>query len=240
MRTRGEIKTKIQPLVYGVGTSTYFTPTRIESAIDDAYLTVASMKPWGEIRKGFVTNTIASQEYYDYPNNCQSESIFKISVDGDSKYEKLNFEDYLRDVENNYIPDRKYWSEFGRQIFIHPIPTTTGSANLIFWGTIQAASLTGDGDVTMFTDWCDPLNEAIMQFALADLLQGLDTITSKNSSTLSQLALAKGEAIVNREYKKIADRLQRKLKDRPQFAVPDFFGSSSDNIGNFSINNIDE
>ena len=235
MRTKGEIKAKIQPLVYGVGTSTYFTPTRIDSAIDDAYVMVASARPWGEIKKGFVTATVPNQEYYDYPNNCQSESIFRVSVDGDAKYKKMDFEDYLKTTEEFPDAPEKIFSEFGRQIFIHPVPTTTTPANLVFWGVIQAASLTSDSDVTMFTDWCDALNEAIMQYAYGDLIQGFDNVASKTSTTLSQLAIAKGDRIISQEYKKIAQRLQRKLKDSPQFNVPDYFNSTSSSIGQFRI-----
>jgi hypothetical protein len=230
MRTRLDIKTKLQPMLMAVGTSTYFTPTRVNSAIDDAYLMVASLKQWADIKKGFVTNTLAGEDYYDYPPNCQTESIFKISVDSDSKYEKMDFEDFMRTVENTTAvdPNLKLFSEYGRQIFIYPTPTTTGVANLILWGIIQAAPLTSDTSTTMFTDWADVLNEAILQYAYSDLIQNLDPDKSMK-------ALARGELIVNREYKKIADRLQRKHKDMPQFIVPDFFRSSnSDNdIGNF-------
>lgn len=229
MRTRGEIKTKLQPLVYGVGTSTYFTTERIESAIDDAYLAVGSARQWGDTKKGFVTSTIANQDYYDYPDNCQTESVFKISVDGESSYSKIDFEDYLKEREDNPSTTRKLFSEYARQIFISPTPTTNGSANLVLWGVIQPAPLTQDSDVTIFTDWADYLNEAILQYAYADLIQNVDSTKSAN-------ALIKGDKIITLEYKKISDRLQRKSMDRPQFEVPDYFGSPSAGIGQFRIN----
>ena len=227
MRTRLDIKTKLQPKLMAVGTSTYFTPTRIEDQIDDSYLTVAAARQWPDIKKGFVTHTEAGEDYYDYPDNCQTESVFKISVDGDSSYEKWDFEDFMKFVEDNPTSTDKIFSEYGRQIFIFPTPTTTGSANLILWGVIQAALLTDDGDVTMFTDWADVLNEAIEQDAYGNLIQNIDPNKSLNAITNS-------ERIITKEWKKIADRLQRKLKDNPQFEVPDFFGSSSGNIGGFS------
>lgn len=228
MRTRLDIKTKLQPMLMAIGTSSYFTPTRIDSAINDAYLQVASTKQWGDIKKGFVTGTISGQDYYDYPDNCQTESIFKISVDGESDYVKTDFEDYLKESEDNPSSSIKRFSEYGRQIFIYPTPTTTGSTNLILWGVIQPASLTNDGDVTMFTDYADVLNEAILQYAYSDLVQNLDQNKSIN-------ALAIGDKIISQEYKKIADRLQRKVKNLPQFNVPDYFsGSGSGEIGTFS------
>jgi len=228
MRTLLDIKNKLQPKLYAVGTSSYFTPTRIEDQINDSYLTVAAARQWPDIKKGFVTHTEAGEDYYDYPSNCQSESIFKISVDSDSKYDKWDFEDFMKFVEDNPTSTKKIFSEYGRQIFIFPTPTTTGSANLILWGVIQAAPLEDDGDVTMFTDWADVLNEAIEQDAYGNLIQNIDPNKSLNAITNS-------ERIIIKEWKKIADRLQRKLKDNPQFEVPDFFnGSSSGTPGTFS------
>lgn len=227
MRTLNEMLVKLQPMLLAVGTSTYFTPTRVQAALTDAYIAVSSARQWPDIKKGFVTNTIANEDYYDIPDNCQSESVFKISVDGDSDYKKWDFEDFLRDVEANPNSSIKKFAEYGRQIFIFPTPTTTGSANLILWGVIQAAALTDLGDVTQFTDWADNLNMAVVQLAYGDLIQNID-------DNKSLAAIAKGDKIITQEYKKIADRLQRKLKNEPQFEVPDFFGSSSGNIGGFS------
>ena len=239
MRTRLEIKTRLQSMLLAVGTSTYYTPTRIENAIDDAYLAVASSKPWGDIQKGFVEHTQANQNYYDYPHNCQSKSIFKISVDGVSLYSRWNFEDFLREAEVNPTSIVKRFSEYGRQIFIYPTPTTTGVANLIFWGIIQANSLTSDADITMFTDWADILNEAVMQFAYADMVQSADRApTTTKSVTLSDLAIQKGQRIINQEWGKIAARQQRELKNRPHFYVPDYFKTTTQttdkNIGGFN------
>lgn len=227
MRTRLNIKDKLKPKLYAVGTSTYFTDTRIEDQIDDSYVTVAGARQWPDIKKGFVTHTEAGEDYYDYPDNCQSESVFKISVDGESDYEKWDFEDFMKEVEDNPNSTVKKFAEYGRQIFIFPTPTTTGSANLILWGVIQAAAMTDDGDVTMFTDWDDTLNEAVEQDAYGNLIQNKDP-------NKSLAAIANSEKIITRAWKKISDRLQRKLKNEPQFDVPDFFGTSSGDIGGFS------
>lgn len=228
MRTRLDIKTKLKSKLFAVGTSTYFTDTRIEKQIDDSYVTVAAARQWPDIKKGFVTATEANIDNYDYPNNCQSESIFKISVDGVSTYEKTDFEDFMMEIELNPTVDKKMFAEYGRQIFIYPTPLTDGTANLIFWGVIQAAAMTNDGDVTMFTDWSDVLNEAIEEDAYGNLIQNID-------SQKSLAAITNSEKIITREWKKIADRLQRKLTNRPQFIVPDFFSNTtmSSDVGKF-------
>jgi hypothetical protein len=231
MRTRLEIQTKLTPLLFATTTSTYFTPTRIITAISDAYLWAGNAKPWPDIKKGFVTSTVSGQDYYDYPCNCQSESLFKVMVDGVATYEKKDFEDYLKWKEDNPNSTDKYWSEYARQFFITPTPSTNGASNLIVWGVIQVVSLTADGDETIFTDWSDVTNEAILQKAYSDLMENVDSAKSAN-------ALVKAQGIIDQSYLKIARRLQRKQRmDKPQFIVPDFYQNSiSDSkTGNFSI-----
>jgi len=234
MRTRFDIENKLKPMLFAVGTSTYFTPTRIQEAINDSYMAVSSARQWPDIKKGFVTATLANQEYYDYPENCQTESIFKIMVDGDAKYEKMDFEDYLAFQEDFPLSDRKIFSEYARQIFVFPIPLTDGVANFILWGLIQAYPLMNDSDITLFTDWADNLNMAILQYAYADLIQNFDVTGTKGTITRSQQAKALGDQIIAQEYGKIALRLQRKHKDKPQFLVPDLFQTgTSGGIGRF-------
>jgi hypothetical protein len=234
MTTRGEIKTKLTPMLLAVGTSTYFTPVRIESAIDDAYLAVGSAKQWPDIKKGFVTHTNANENYVDYPSNCQSESIFKISVDGNSAYEKWDFEDWMKEIELHPTSDKHIFSEYGRQVFMYPTPTLTGVGNLILWGIIQVAPFLDDGDPTMFSGWADVVNEAILQYAYSNLIQNFDTTAQKGTLSRSQQARDLGDKIINQEWNKIAIRLQRKLKNDPQWDVPDYFAHTASGTGNFT------
>lgn len=232
MRTRGEIKTKLTPMLFAVSTSTYFTPTRVETAISDAYLWVVDQKPWPDVKKGFIFDT-SGDEYYDYPTNCQSESVFRISIGGDSAYKKKDFEDFLAFREQYPTSTEKFFSEYGRQIFITPVPALVaeGTHNGILWGLIQAAALDNDADITLFTDWADSVNEAILLKAYHDLTLNVDANKAND-------ALAKSGAIVNMAYGKIAKRQQRKQRiSKPMFDVPDFFatGVNSSNIGNFSL-----
>lgn len=231
MRSRLDIQTKLTPMLFATTTSTYFTPTRILAAINDAYLWAGNEKPWPSIKKGFVTSTKANEDYYDYPCDCQTESIFKIMVDSIATYEKKDFEDYLKWKEDNPSSTDKYWSEYGRQFFITPTPSTNGSSNLIVWGVIQVADLTVDGSTTIFADWSEVTNEAIVQKAYSDLILNIDPNKSAN-------ALIQAQSIIDKTYKQIAQRLQRKQRmDKPLFIVSDMFqsGVTNSKVGNFSI-----
>lgn len=217
-------------MLMATSTSTYFSPTRIETAISDAHIDVADDKPWTDVKRGFVFDT-SGDDYYDYPDNCQSESVFRISINGDSSYKKKDFEDFLKFKEENPSSTAKYWSEYGRQIFITPTPPAVaeGTHNGILWGLVQAVALTNDADLTIFSDWADPVNKAILLWAYHDLILNIDANKAND-------ALAKGQAIINKAYLKIAKRQQRKtMIDRPQFDLPDLFGSGVTNSKNFSI-----
>lgn len=233
MRTRGDIKNKLTPMLFATTTSSYFSPTRIEEAISDAHLWAADDKAWPDVKRGFLFDT-SGDEYYDYPENCQSESVFRISINGDAAYQKKDFEEFLAHRENNPAALDKFFSEYGRQIFITPVPTAAveGTKNGILWGLVQAAALTSDNDLTIFSDWADAVNEAIQLKAYHDLILNIDPNKAND-------ALAKAQAISNKAYLKIAKRQQRKQTiTKAQFDIPDFFGTGVNNspIGNFSIN----
>lgn len=230
MRTAGDIQTKLTPMLFATTTSSFFTPTRILAAISDAQLTIVDNKPWPDVKRGFLFDT-SGDEYYDYPDNCQSESVFKISINGVSSYIKKDFEDFLIFKEENPTSTDKYFSEFGRQLFITPTPAAVaeGTKNGILWGLIQATTLTNANDLTFFSDWADSVNMAILLQAYHDLILNIDVNKAND-------ALTKSQSIVNNAYAKIAKRQQRKQRiNKPMFDVPDFFGSNVNNSKNFSI-----
>ena len=228
METRLEIQTELTPMLFAVSTSTYFTPTRIQEAISRANLWAGDEQPWPSIKKGFITNSVALQPYYDYPENCQSESIFRMSLDGVSKYAKKDFVDFQNFTEDNPSSVEKYFTEYGRQIFFTPMAATNGIGNLIFWGLIQAGALTGDGSETMFSGWASATNEAILLRAYAYLIKNIDANKAND-------AILEAKAIITKCYDKIAKRTQKKQRiHKPLFIVPDYFnGSSNSRTGNF-------
>lgn len=221
METRLEIQTELGPMLKAVSTSTYFTPTRLQTAISRANLWAGDEQPWPNIKKGFITHTIAGDEYIDYPENCQSESIFKIAIDGKSDYKKKDFDDFNRFREENPTSIEKYFTEFGRELFVTPIPAITGEDNFILWGLIQATEMGSDSSETIFSGWSSSTNEAILLRAYAYLIKNIDANKAND-------AINEAKAIILRCYKKIANRTQMKQRlNKPMFVVPDLFGNKS-------------
>ena len=219
METRLDIQNELQPMLMAVSTSSYFTVARIQKAISRANLWAGDEFPWPNIKKGFITDSVAGQPYYDYPSNCQSESIFKMSLDGLSDFTKKDFEEYLKFKEEEPSSIDKYFSEYGRQIFFTPPATTDGTANLIFWGLIQAGEMGADVSETMFSGWSSSTNEGVLLRAYAYLIKNIDPNKAND-------AIAEAKSIINKAYLKIAKRQQRKqMINKSQFDLPDLFGS---------------
>src|SRR5258706_14289609 len=61
--------------------STLYSPTLIKRAINRAYNKICGLYPWAELQDAKKTSTQNGQEYYDYPQNWRSNSIWKVVID---------------------------------------------------------------------------------------------------------------------------------------------------------------
>lgn len=209
--------------------STMYTTTRIQNLILDAHLTATNMFPFPELQKAKMTGTLYGQYYYDYPTEFQVGSIFRVVVD-DIVYDKVAFEDWLDYKKNNAtVTDKYIFAEYGKQIFIFPTPTTTGTNNIDVYGQIQATQLSGDSDLTIFSRSDDQGNEAIVKIALSVAIARIDKALAMKEY---EEAVQKLAAIFN----KYANRKQREQRlDHPFFDVPNYFtGRGVSSTGNFS------
>ncbi|MHA1400155.1 MAG: hypothetical protein ACTSQE_07385 [Candidatus Heimdallarchaeaceae archaeon] len=228
METRLELVTELQGRLSAVSTSTVFTTTWLQDQISNAYLWVGSRKPWPPNEKGWIADSLLTQEYYDYPANCKTGSILRLTLDS-IEYDKKNFEDYLDYIKENPSDTKtKIFSEYARQYFIFPAPTTNGTDNINIWGTEQVAKLENDSEVTIFSYSEPDINEAIILKAEA---VGLKKI-GKTSEAKERIEEA--QVIIELGYTRIAHREQRNQRlDHPKFDVPDYFSDGQASIGNF-------
>lgn len=227
METFSDMVDELRSRLMSADNSTLFTDTRLKSLINTAYRWAGSYFPWFELQKAKQTTTIANHEYYDYPDNFVTGSIIKLTVDGDD-YERADFLAYQKYKETYPDDDTKYFSQYGRQYFIFPTPTTDG-LTIVIWGLAQVDKLVNDDDKTIFYNFNISGNEAIVKKALS--------IAVKTANP--QLAI-----VEENEAKEIlttiwSDIKRRSMNDhqinKPFFDVPDFFGglSSVENIGRF-------
>lgn len=236
MDTLAELRAAVQSDLNVGSESTLYPTTTIDLAINRAYRKAGALFPWPELMDAKKTSTIASQEYYDYPDTWRSNSIWKVVVDNERYGEDpdgspLSFDDYLNWKEDYPDSTDKKWANQWRRFFVWPIPTTNGSYNLHIWGIMATATLTEDGDVTIFSYSTPEGNEAIALEAAAILKsKGENEKASLFRSTEAKELLAVA-------WSKIRAEKAKYEKNQPFFDVPDWYGNNStkDLRGRFDI-----
>lgn len=218
--------------------SSLYPPATIKLAINRAYRKAGGLFRWPETEDAKKTSTVASQEYYDYPDTWRPDSIWRLEVDDlqygeDPDGSPLTFADYLtwrRDTANANSTDKK-WANQWRRYFIYPVPTTNGSNNICVWGQKTVDALVSNSDTTIFSYSMPECNDAIALEAVEILKnkgEGMRATTMMNAAALDTLTAA---------WTKIKSEQAKYEKSQPFFYVPDFFDNRSklkeDIIGNF-------
>jgi hypothetical protein len=228
MTTRSDLETELIARLQVASNSTLYPSTRITTIIQSAYMWATQLVIWHDLVRARCTSTVATQEYYDYPANFRSESIIRMEVDGE-EYKRKNYEDYLAFQQDNPSSTKKIFSSFGRQFFISPIPTTTGSNNITIWGAIQADALSSSSSVPIFSYNKEEANEAVIKKAIAIALVRSDPTVAKSEEQDAITLLMK----LSTDESKNTQRNKR--LNHPMLTVPDYFNSSgSTDIGSFN------
>ena len=236
MENLGNIRAAVQDDLTVGDESTLYSPNLIDRAINRAYRKVGGLFAWPELQDAKKTSTQASQEYYDYPQNWRSNSIWKVVID-DVRYGEdpdgspLSFDDYLNWKEDYPDSTEKKWSNQWRRFFVWPVPTTQGSNNIHVWGIKVITALSADADTTIFTYSTPECNEAIELEAVAILRSKGD------DNDTSQFKSVEAKQILTVAWNKIAKEQAKMEKNQPFFYVNDFFGNSNskDLRGRFDI-----
>ena len=216
--------------------STLYSPTLVKRAINRAYRKVGGLFPWPELQDAKKTSTQVSQEYYDYPQNWRSNSVWKLVID-DVRYGEdpdgspLSFDDYLNWKEDYPDDTEKKWANQWRRFFVWPVPTAQGSNNIVVWGIKVISDLSADADTTIFSYSTPEANEAIVLESVAILKSKIEEDKSAEFRSLE----AKQILVV--AWDKIKKEQSKYEKNMPFFEVPDFFGggNSKDMRGRFDL-----
>ena len=193
---------------------------------------------WPETEDAQKTSTENGADYYDFPDDWVSDSMWRLEIDGDTYGEEpdgspMRFQDYLLWKEKYPDSTKKKWSVQKRRFFVSPTPTTNGINNIVVWGHFVPADLVEDADVTIFSYNRQECNIAIELEAVAILKnQGENEKTGQFYSTDAKGILATA-------WSKIRKNQAKYDKNQPFLDVPDFFKGESqqpidpDDIGNF-------
>lgn len=236
LQSRTDLEAELVQRIMTANNSTIFGSARITELIQQAEHWATTLHPWPSLSRARLTNSVNAQDSYDYPIDFLTDTISRVYVDN-NRYLKKDFQDF-RDYVDNALnpptggpdPTKRYFADYGRQFFLWPVPGTNGTNNIVAWGNIQSAGLPNPDFLTIFSQWSDMGNEAIVQKALSVALSRLE-------SQIAGAAEQKAIALLGVLWKRVTDNLQKNQRlNHPFFAVPDLFGvgSGQSTIGNFN------
>jgi len=233
MDTLADFRQAIQDDLTVGSESTLYSVNVIDRAINRAYRKCAALFPWPETEDAKKTSTQANQEYYDYPSNWLSDSMFRLEVDGDIYGEEpdgspMDYNDYLtwrNDDYNANSTDRK-WANQKRRFFFYPVPTSAGSYNIHCWGHMVPDALSTDGDVTIWSYSMPEGNEAIVLEAVAILK------AKGEQEKAGEFRSLEAKQILIVSWGKIQKEQGKYEKINPFFDVPDYFGDTRAELKN--------
>lgn len=231
MNTVADILAGLKGELEMVDTSTLFTDATLIINISNAHLWCGDQHEWPQLEKAkrSFTTAVAGvvDEYYDYPSEFKSDSIYMLEVNGVTYFPK-SWDSYQIVKRENSLPsDKNIFATYGRQFFLNHVPSSAG-LTIDAHGQIQAPSISNLTDKTIFSDSEASLNEAVMRKALSTSLASAgDKDTALKEEARAKIILAGG-------FKKILDRRQRfQETNMPRFEVPDYFSNRvSFNRGN--------
>lgn len=232
MNTLAEIRSVVQSDLNVGANSSLFPSSRIDSAINRAYIKISTLFKWPSLEDSLKTST-ALNEYYDFPSNWSPDSIWKLEIDGDMYGETpdgspMDFGDYLIWKANNTNSTEKKWAVQYKRFFVYPTPTSIGDDNITIWGQKIVDSLTDDGDTTVFSYDMPQCNEALALEASA--------ILKRKGESQMEMFSNEAKQILVIAFNHIKKEQNKYKKTQPFLNVPDYFGRRTRNkqiTGNF-------
>lgn len=213
--------------------SSLYPLATVKLAINRANRKIGHLFEWPEREDAKKTSTVSGQEYYDFPDTWQPDSIWKLTVDGTDYGDPISFKDYLYEKENSFPSGlSKVWGTQWRRYFIYPTPTTNGDNNISIWGLKAVETMVDDDDVTIFSYSMPEVNEAIVLEATA-VLKAKGELEDKSifrSNEAKQIVLV--------AWGKVRKNQAKYEKTQPMWEVPDYFprsrgGRKDSDIGRF-------
>ena len=168
------------------------------------------------------TQAITGQDYYDYPNNFISDSIFILQVNHKA-YDKKRFEDYQKYIAESVDGKDLIYSDYNRFFFINP-RTLAHNDKITIWGKKRVPKLINSSDLLPFSPDANHEensgNEAIVRIAYGIALSSDKKKEPARGTQEEQIAYQMLEIIARRERE---EQVQYQVKNRPFFDVPNFF-----------------
>lgn len=159
-----EQQTELDNRIASAKVSGFWSSAMKKQWINTAGERACNYHSWKALEYALKTITKADQEYYDYPDAFQENSIYYMEVDGE-EYIGVSWDDY-QNYKANESTDRVFASHDGFY-FINPTPVVA-DLEIDIWGIRKWVKLVADADTTITPS---ELDEAIVKLALATCLQ---------------------------------------------------------------------
>lgn len=166
--TYPQLQTEVLVRLGSDTTSTFYTEVNIRNWLITAHLWAAAYKKWPQTeykdKSGVFT---IGTETYSYPNiGFRTDSIRLLQI-GSYLFQKKNFNDYLKFREDYPDRDDKYFSDYGRTLYVNP---KCASGTIYTYGQLTPTSLgsvASSSSSTVFANSEDEADEAIIEKAMS-------------------------------------------------------------------------
>ena len=211
--------------------SNLFDPTTLDLAINRAYRKIGGRHKWEETRDALQTLTQLNNdgtplEYYGYPTNWQTNSIWKLTINGTDYGDPLVFSDYNYEKENN-MPSgfTEMFSNYSRNYFVYSTSGIQAGLPIKIWGYRSVDPMVVDGDPTIFSFVYPEINEAIVMEATSMMKNKGEILQLLRRTYVSgtELFNIDAAAIVDNVWARIQMERTKNAKTIPAWNVPDFF-----------------
>lgn len=161
--TNADLKTAVRDDLSIATGDAFYSDAYVQRMVNRAVRWYAALHPWQQTQYGYRRDSVAGQEYYNYPEKFRTDTIWKLKFNS-IRYDRKDFSEYL-----NYLEDHggttsdKIYTDHRRQFFINPAPTVV--AEITVWGHLIPDEMSADEDTHPFADEADA-EEAIVKYAL--------------------------------------------------------------------------
>lgn len=196
LTTSSDIKTEVLVRL-GVSTTTaFYTDAILNQWIRTAERWATSYKKW-PFTEGRISTTFTGTEEWSF-EGVKADSI-RVAQIGGKRLRKLNFEDYQIFREEDSSGDDRVFTDFGRLVFINPNIDLSGTLTMWAQYTPVAVDMTDTASTTVFSNYDEEGNEAIVEEVLAY------ANTREKKETEANFHHTKATQILDSVYGKVSD-----------------------------------
>lgn len=146
-------------------TSSFYTESDIRDWLNRSYIWSSAYHKWPQTEyKDKSSAFTKGTETYSYPNATFKTDSIRILQIGSYLFKKKNFADYLKWREDYPDRDDKYFSDYGRSLYINP---NCASGTIYAYGQYTPTGLAMGSSSTVFANNEDEADEAIIEKTLS-------------------------------------------------------------------------